>query len=121
MSICKASISWLAQSIRTFATNLHHVRFGHTEGSGQRFGWRPDVCRPDNVARRVSSPTEIRVDVGAAPSRSFRGMFRLGSGELGRTRSLHSSYAFVPVRRRVGGCGTAKIPNSSVRTDASHD
>ena len=48
-------ITWLAQPTRTFAMNLHHVRFGHAEGSGQRFGWRPGVCRPDNVARRASS------------------------------------------------------------------
>jgi hypothetical protein len=65
-SICEASISWLAQSIRTFAMNLHHVRFGHAEGSGQRFGWRPDVCRPDNVARRVSSANR-NSNGGSAP------------------------------------------------------
>ena len=39
---------------RVFATNHAYRRLGHTEGSGQRFGWL-GACRPDSVARRAAS------------------------------------------------------------------
>jgi hypothetical protein len=47
------SISWLAEPTGLLPRISHLVRSGHAEGSGRRFGWGLDVCRPDNVARRA--------------------------------------------------------------------
>ena len=47
-------------TIGTHATNHPHIRFGHAWGCDPRALVRPDVCRPDIVARRASflNPSE---------------------------------------------------------------
>lgn len=46
---------WSGRLTRTFATNLPHIRFGHACGDvDPTVLVRPDVCRPDIVARRAS-------------------------------------------------------------------
>jgi hypothetical protein len=82
-SPCEVGISWLAQLTRTFAMNLHHVRFGHAEGSGQRFGWGCDPlleCPPHRPRssgvrsrdRGATTPTAGSVLIAPRPFPAIR-------------------------------------------------
>jgi hypothetical protein len=90
------SISWLAKLTRT-ATNFPHVRFGHASDPSGLV--RPDVCRPEIVARRASS-SQLKFGRTSAPLWPQTWQVNSGSRSDSRTSSGHLSPLIAVQRPR---------------------